>query len=245
MSYFELMANDSYGRYNRKLMKLAGLKTAVYWSEILDIVIHVVKKKKFDVNGFFKIDRKYIEDRTGLEIEDQLECDDILENLNVLEHAPGENNRIKVSLSTMEQLIISDSVEIPEISSAKTRLSRSQKAENKKIAVISTMKKLIREKDVDLRLKYESWVDSVYASGKGFLTKDKIEIFENGINAFSSDKQVKLLVLQQAVLTGYTNPDWVIHAYETSAISNNKSIKSASTLGQQHVSVAVDTKKSF
>ncbi|MBO7079745.1 MAG: hypothetical protein J6W64_08065 [Bacilli bacterium] len=83
MSYYELMASDSYGRYNRKLMKLAGLNTAVYWSEILDIIIHVVKKKKFDENGFFKIDRKYIEDRTGLEIEDQLDCDAILENLKV------------------------------------------------------------------------------------------------------------------------------------------------------------------
>lgn len=245
MSYYELMASDSYGRYNRKLMKLAGLNTAVYWSEILDIVIHVVKKKKFDENGFFKIDRKYIEDRTGLKIEDQLDCDAILENLKVLEHAPGETSKIKVMLSTMEQLIISDSNEISEISIKKTKLTKSQKAENKKNAVVLTMKKLIKEKDVDLRLKYEAWVDSVYASGKGFLTKEKIEIFENGINAFSSDKQVKLLILQQAIITGYTNPEWVIHAYETSTISNSKSNKSASTLGTQKVSTAVDTKKSF
>lgn len=241
MSYFELMASDSYGKYNRKLAKIAGLQTAVYWSEILDIVVQVVKKKKFDENGFFKLDRKYIEDRTGLNVDDQLYCDSVLENLQVLEHAPGETNKIKVMLSNMEHIIIDDNIEIPEITAKKTKLTKAQKAENKKNAVSFTMKKLLSETDVDLRVKYEAWVDSVYESGKGFLTKEKINIFESAINEYTKDKQIKLLVLQQAVLTGYTNPEWVINAYEKSIPKP----KTPNTLGQQRVSVAVNPNKSF
>lgn len=243
MSYYELMAPEAYGRYNRKLMKIAGLKTAVYWSELLDIIVQVVRKKKFDAEGFFKIDRKYVEERTGLNIDDQLEIDSILENLKVLEHAPGENSKIKVMLSTMEQLIISDNIETMEISTKSTKLTQTQKRENKQAAIIISMKKLIQEKDLDLRLKYESWVESVYASGKGFLTKDKIQIFESMINEYTTDKQVKLLILQQAIMTGYTNPDWVIKAYEDTLHTSNK--KTAQTLGTQRVSTAVNLDKKF
>ena len=55
------------GRYNRKLVKLTNLNTAVYWSELLEIIEQVVRKKKFDDDGYFKLDRKYMEDQTGIQ----------------------------------------------------------------------------------------------------------------------------------------------------------------------------------
>ena len=98
MAYVDLVSSDGYGRYNRKFARLVGITAAVYWSEILDISTKVVKKKKFDDEGYFKVDRKYIEERTALTVEEQLDCDSILTNIGVLEVQAAETNMIRVQL---------------------------------------------------------------------------------------------------------------------------------------------------
>ena len=45
MAYYDVLSPAAYGRFNRKLVKMTNLQTAVYWSEILDIITRVVKKQ--------------------------------------------------------------------------------------------------------------------------------------------------------------------------------------------------------
>jgi len=238
--YLELVAEDSYMRVNRKLVKLVGLQAAAYWSEILDIAPHVKKKKTNNSEGYWKLDRDYVEERTGISIEDQLTCDSLLTSLGILEEHPADPNMIGIKLEDYVSILVDDNIKQLNIVKKKVKVSKEQKARDKKNGIISTMKHLISEQDVELHAAYESWVDSVYASGKNFLTKQKIQLFEDAVNNYTSDKAVKLKILAEGIQTGYDRPDWVISKYE----SLNKK-QTITHRGEQKISTGVNTEITF
>lgn len=244
MAYVDLVSSDGYGRYNRKFAKLAGLTAAVYWSEILDISTKVVKKKKFDDEGYFKVDRKYIEDRTTLTVEEQLESDSILTNIGVLEIKDLDPSMIRVQLRVFAELLIDDKVQPNESLKKKTKTSRSQAAANKKAGIIITMKRCIPETDPELRAEYESWVDSVYAASR-FLTKDIINKFYTAVNNYTTDKKVKLKLLEEAITSGYTDFSWIQNRYESSTRTSKVSNGSAARLPEQKIATKVNTDQTF
>ena len=234
------------GRYNRKLVKLTNLNTAVYWSELLEIIEQVVRKKKFDDDGYFKLDRKYMEDQTGIQLDDQLEAESLLEKLGVLERNQSDECKLRVQLKEMTELLADDKTQKLETSKTKEKISRAQQKANKQACILITMKNILSEADPELRAKYEEWIESVYARGgpSGFLTKVKIQLFEDKINSFSADKQVKLDLLTEAILSGYSDADWVISRY-TSKKRPAQSARPAPTATiiaePQKVSTSVDT----
>lgn len=242
MSYYEILAGDAYGRFNRKLARLTTLEVAVYWSEILDIIPHVVKKQTYDDKGFFKLDRQYIEDRTCIQLEDQLMYDSILENMQVIERDPGDSTRILVKLEVMAAILADDNIKKLDLPKNKTKVSRTQAAANKKAAILQTMKKCVSESDEELRNKYESWVDSVYAAGK-FLTKAKIQVFESAINTFTQDLKVKSDLLDLGIQTGWDNAEWIINKYKSPVVSSKPA---ATVIGTpQKVATSVSDKFEF
>lgn len=242
MAYVDLVSSDGYGRYNRKFARLVGITAAVYWSEILDISTKVVKKKKFDDEGYFKVDRKYIEERTALTVEEQLDCDSILTNIGVLEVQAAETNMIRVQLRVFTEMIIDDKIQPNESLKKKAKASRSQAAANKKAGIIITMKRCIPETEPTLRVEYESWVDSVYAAGR-FLTKDLIQKFTDAVNSYTTDPKVKLGLLREAITTGYTEFAWVQNRYESNLRSSGRG--SATTLPEQKIATKVNTDQAF
>lgn len=203
------------GRYNRKLLKITNLYTAVYWSELLEIIEQVVRKHKFDDSGFFKLDRKYMEERTGIQLEEQLNCEALLEKLGVLTRDETEENRLQVRLKEMTEILADDKTNKLETSKAKEKISKAQAAANKKAAILVTMKRCCGpfESDTDLLAKYESWIDSVYSAGR-FLTKEKIQLFIDGINKYSDNKDIKLEIINVGIMTGWDNVEWVINKYK-------------------------------
>lgn len=215
MAYIDILSPDAYGRYNRKLSRLTNLTVAVYWSEILDISTKVVKKKKYDEEGFFTIDRKYVEERTTISLNEQLDCDAILHNLGVLDVNELDVCKIRIKLAEMVQILADDHTQEVLAAKKKTKVNKTQAAANKTAGIIITMKKCLSESDPDLRSKYEEWIEAVYAA-KRFLTKAKIKIFEDAINAYSTDKQVKLGLIDAGILSGYDTPEWVINRYQSS-----------------------------
>lgn len=66
MAYVDLMSPEAYGQYNIKLATLTSLHVAVYFSYILKISDRVKTKARFDDEGFFRLDRKYVENKTTL-----------------------------------------------------------------------------------------------------------------------------------------------------------------------------------
>lgn len=213
MPFVDVMSPDAYGRYNRRLAQLTNLSVAVYWSELLLVCSRVMEKKKYDSDGYFILDRDYMTRRTTLSIEEQLEADGILTNFGVLETYLEEPNKIRVNLEKMCNILVDSDFKLTKTLKKTLTTSKAQKSEAKRQGILITMKKCVSEPDLDLYKKYEAWIDSVYASHR-FLTKVLIQNFENTINNYSSDKQVKLKLLDTAIQTGYTDPSWVVNQYE-------------------------------
>ena len=63
-------------RLNKKLVKIAGFEVAAYWAELQSILKQVVKKQTMDEQGFFILDRDFLERETTLTIKKQLKCDE-------------------------------------------------------------------------------------------------------------------------------------------------------------------------
>ena len=228
MPFVDVMSPDAYGRFNRRLAQLTNLPTAVYWSELLLVCSRVTEKKTYDVDGYFKLDRDYMTRRTTLSVDEQLEADSILTNLGVLDPYPDDPNRMRVDLQKMCNILIDETFKPSKTLKKNLTASKAQKSEAKKQGILITMKNCISELDPDIKSKYESWIDSVYAS-KRFLTKVLIQNFETSINkyvsnnwsaTFTINKEVKLKLLDIAIRTGYTDPDWVITKFIDSSSRN-------------------------
>lgn len=239
MPFVDVMSPDAYGRYNRRLAQITNLPTAVYWSELLLVCSRVTEKKKYDNDGYFILDRDYMTRRITLSVDEQLEADAILTNLEVLEAFPEEPNKIRVNLEKMCNILVDADFKPTKNLKKKLTASKAQKSEAKRQGVLITMKKCVSEIDPDLYQKYEAWVDSVYAS-KRFLTKVLIQNFENAVNAYSSDKQVRLNLLDIAVQTGYTDPEWVINQYTRSLANRTVTLNKT-----PNVSTGINTDISF
>lgn len=212
MAYIDLCSAESYGSFNRKLARITNVITAVYWAEILAISTKVVKKETYNNNGYFHLDREYVEKMCSVSLEDQLTCDLILENLKLLRRDPADFNLIVIDVEAFTNLIISNDTKKLDIPKDPTKLTREQKSANKQEMIRATMKRCIPQMEEDLLNKYFSWVDSVYDSGH-FLNKAKIQMFVDKINTYTNDKQVKLQLLDSAIISGYDNADWVINNY--------------------------------
>ena len=71
-------------RLNKKLVKIVGFEIAAYWSELQSILKQVVKKQTMDEQGFFTLDREFVERETTLTIAKQLKCEEKLVSLGVI-----------------------------------------------------------------------------------------------------------------------------------------------------------------
>lgn len=211
-TYIDLVASDSYLQVNKKMIYLVGLVAATYWAALLNVVVKVKKKNAIDNEGYFTIDREYIKNNTQILIEDQLGCDCLLQTLGVLEINQQDPNKLGIKLKEYTEILINDNIKQLSRLKKGAKVTRTQKTMNKQEAILVRMKTCLNETDQDLRQLYEAWIDSVYAS-KRFLTKVKIQLFENKINERAKSKEDKKKILEKAIQTGYTEADWLFNSY--------------------------------
>lgn len=240
MAYIDILSPDSYGRYNRKLAKLTGLPTAVYWSAILEISTKVVQKKKYNKDGFFKLDRKYVTDRTSIDLEEQLNCDAALHNLGVLDVDESDINQIRVHLDIMIAIITDDTIKPTGATKESIKTTKKQKAENKSALIIESLSNCIiaMEPDDELASAYIGWLNTVYS--KGICKKDQIKVFRDEINEFTDSKEVKLELIRKATALSYKCADWVINKYK-----QDNRIDSPTRLPEQKISTSLNTFEKF
>ena len=211
--YCDLLSSDNYGSFNIKLAKIANLETAVYWAELLNIIKKVLKKQKFDENGFFKLDRKYIEDRTTLTTEDQYNCDSALAQLGVLESEVDDKDQVRVNLELMTSILIDDDAKKLVQIGKQLKVKKSTAAKNKVDAIKASMKESIVEPDLSILEALKDWVEAIYAN-KNFLTKKVIETFQTTIKQYSNDKTVQLKIIELATIHAYKDAAWAINLFE-------------------------------
>lgn len=236
MGYLDLSRVAS---VNKKLMSIVGVETAVYWSELIVVLDRVRAKHTCNEKGFFKLDRAYIQRETSITPERQLECDRILAHFGVLAVDPDSADTIAVSVQSMVELITAENTAELK-TSVKTAKSRRGDKEAKHAGMKATFRTAIKTTDPELKAAYCKWIDSMVDAECSRFTKAVVDLFENAVEQFSSDKVAKLRVIEIATINAYKDASWAINLYNRETrpyIVNQRT--TAATLPEQKTSVGV------
>lgn len=194
-------------RLNKKLVKLAGFEVAAYWAELQSILKQVVKKQTADERGFFTLDRDYVERETTLTVTKQLKCDEKLQSLGVLLKDSEDPNKISIAVNGMVAIITDE-----DTTKLKKKSANSADAKAAKVAGIkATMKKAILEDDLDLRAAYERWVEGMIDAENCRFTKAVVQVFEKTVTQYTTDKALRLKIIEIATTNSYKDATWAIN----------------------------------
>lgn len=206
---------------NKKLVRLAGFEVAAYWAELQSILKQVVKKQTADEFGFFTLDRDYVERETTLTLTKQLKCETKLIELGVLAKDSNDPNRLTISMNGMVSILADEDVQ-------KLRKTSKTSADAKaaKIAGIkASMKRAIIEVDPELRKAYETWIDGMIDAANCRFTKAVVQLFEDTVTKYTTDKNTKLKIIEIATINSYKDANWAINklgnkGFSTTFLSN-------------------------
>lgn len=195
-------------RLNKRLIKIAGFEVAAYWAELQSVLKQVVKKQTADEQGFFTLDRDYVERETTLTIKKQLKCEEKLIELGAVAKDPDNPNRIAIGVNNMVEIITDEDTK-------KLRKgTKAVKAEEKaaKVAGIkATMKRALVEADPELRAAYERWIDGMIDAANCRFTKAVVQLFEQTVTDYTKDKTKRLKIIELATINSYRDATWAIN----------------------------------
>lgn len=194
-------------RLNKKLIKIAGFDVAAYWAELQSVLKQVVKKRTADENGFFTLDRDYIERETTLTLSKQLKCEEKLITMGVIVKDEGNPNRLAISVNNMVEIISDEDTKKLKKTSAVRKDEKAAKIDGIKL----TMKKAIVETDQELRAAYERWIDGMIDAANCRFTRAVVQLFEKTITEYTTDKATRLKIIEIATVNSYRDATWAIN----------------------------------
>ena len=223
-------------RLNKRLVKIAGFEVAAYWAELQSILKQVVKKQTMDEQGFFTLDRDFMERETTLTITKQLKCDEALLKLGVLLKDPDDPNRISIAVNGMVAVITDEDT---------TKLKKTGKTSaDAKAAKISgikaNMKKALVETDYNTRLAYERWIDGMVDAQNCKFTKAVVQLFEQTVTAYTQDRDTRIKIIEIATTNSYKDATWAINK-----LSGYRPQTMATKLPEQKICSGVSDKITF
>lgn len=231
----DLLSPANYIMINRDAIKILGLNTAVYCSELLTIYKKVVSKKKFvNDENYFNIDREYIKKQTSLEIEEQLKCDLNLAKVNIIKIAEDNPNVIFFDVEIFSSVLASEDVKLL------TNVSKKVKVENPKGSKqasrdysIQALKDSIECRTPEVLFRLRDWIDTIFASGKG-LSKQQVKLFKDKLDEYcNGDLQKALKIIELAIIHAYIDCQWAINTYEReNKFAGNSSNSTQTTLNR-------------
>ena len=226
---------------NKTLLKIVGPITTIYWSQLMEILPKVFNKKTYNEEGYFLLDRDYIERQIGLSRADQYNCDSSLGQIGVVEISADNKDLIRVNSTLMTSIIINEDIEKIQAIVDKLKLDSSTKSANKKYAneVQKKINKEIKEKESDERksekLKgyirntrrkleeyvedpnlldlFSSWAESV-CTRYGFISNAIVEKFYKELTTYTQNPDQIQVLLDLGIKTGYRDFDYVKSYYE-------------------------------
>ena len=213
---FDLLSTDMYVSYNVKLAHILDLTSAVYISELININRKAIAKNKLKENGFFKIDRNYIETRTTLKKEDQKSIDNRLKTINIID--VGESSDLlKLNIDVLTSIVLGKQEIVSEVVQPAKR-GRPSKQE----IVMKALKANIETTNIELKQAYEDWIDAVCAK-QGWMTKVHVLEGQKVMDQYNKEKDLDLAlyILKIATLGGYRDMTWAINEYEKKSKNNS------------------------
>lgn len=227
----DIMSTDNNLTINRTAAKMFGLTTAVYISELCNILVKVQAKKTYDKSGFFKLDRRYVKERTTLGSAEQREAEQILVAAGCMMKKDDPENCICVDMQALVGLITNCDVKDMQsvVSAAKEEMktkkqeSRLEAAAKKKEAIVATMMKSAENESELVKQSLENWIMQMLKVGKGKFTSETFKIGIDTISNYSDSEKKK--ILDTAVANGWSNLDWIINSLNRSGQLKPKSTK--------------------
>ena len=196
----ELMSASSQGLYNVPLAHRVGLNASIYFSVLLDINTKLLHKAK-DENGYFKVDRSYVYQRTTLSPEEQEKLEEALIAVLLLERNTEVPDLIKVNADVLVALMSDDS---DSLERAVERLASLKKPKRtRKQVMIDTMRKHVMCSNDELRQAYYRWIDAVVTKTQ-WMSATSVEEAQRQIDDYSNRYlEVALSVLSIAEQNGW------------------------------------------
>lgn len=206
-----LSTRNCYLSINEKLIQMIGLDTAAYLTVVLDALHQAVKKNKVNDEGYFKLDRKYATERTGLSTTEQKHCDERLIALNLMKRDPEALNSLSVDVGAVVQFIQQDDAKF--IDQVKLTLAKTKKVEAeeyKREQIIRIAKAQVKTTDFEIRQSIFDWIEAM----DGTLKKAQVGLVEDAVDNYSKDKQTRIKIFQILAINSWRDPQWAIQRYE-------------------------------
>lgn len=213
----DILNSDNYINFNIRAAQIFGLNAAVYCSELLNIFKKASKKNKLIDDNYFKIDRKYIFERTTLSIEEQLIIDANLLKVNILSKHKDNPDIISFDAQLFASIITDDNAKLIENISKKVKINAPKGVkESARQRIIAELKDSIVCSNYELLTALRNWVDSIYSNPKGgYLSKTAVKVFQDTLNNYTQgDLDLALRIVQIADIQGYRDCNWAIAVHE-------------------------------
>ena len=236
--FLELLSTDNQISCNVKAAKLLGLETAIYLNELINIYAKAISKQKLNENGFFRLKRSYITDRTTLSVARQLELDINLLDTEIIIKDDADDDLMKVDIEMYASILSNQDTSLAKkVERLASKKSRSERQQDKIAAITKNLKYSVTCSNEELRLLYFDWIDSIYDKPGGFLSKGAIKIFEDTINNYTKgDLDLAIELLKLAIVKAYKNAEWVINLYE----KNKNQLRTTTNRSNDMVSLSDD-----
>lgn len=212
----DILNSNNYISFNITIAKVFGLNAAVYCSELLNIYKKCELKNKFVDDNYFKLDRKYIFDRTSLSIEDQIKVDANLMKVNIISKHKDDPDIIKFDFELLYSIASSEDLKLLDKVSKKVKINSPKGTrESMRQRMINDVKNSIECSNYELLTALRNWVDSIFANPNGYLSKSVVKIFQTTLNNYTKgDLDLALRIVEIATTQGYKNCEWAINVYE-------------------------------
>lgn len=220
----DLLNSSNYIMINRDAVKIFGLNTAVYCSELLNIYKKAVNKKVIFNDKYFKVDRNYILKQTTLEVEDQTKCDLNLSKVGVIEIDPENPDLICFNVETFASLLSCEDIHILDAVSKKVKVQKVKGTKSSaRDRIILNLKESIECKTYDILIALRGWIDSVMSNPNKYLSNQQVSIFKEKVDDYcDGDLQKALRIIEIATVHQYVDCQWAINVYEKENTVNSK-----------------------
>lgn len=206
----DIIATDNLIQFNIQLAHLIGLKAAVYVSEIINIQNKAIRKKKIK-DGYFELNRKYLTDRTTLNVTEQKEIEKDLASIYVIKK-DGDSDKISLDVNTLANILITPDDDLKKVVSKVAKL-KDTKQNIKEIKIRQELKNYIDTTNDELRQAYEDWIDSVFDK-EGWMSKSAVQQAQKIVDS-ASDRylDIALAIVNIASINGYRDMTWAVNAF--------------------------------
>lgn len=214
--FLDILNQNNYISYNITLAQIMGLEGAVYCSELLNIYKKAHSKNKIIGDEYFKLDRKYVFQRTTISIEKQLEIDAKWEKIKLMFKHEDNPDIIKLDTQLIAGIIAGENVKLREDLSGYLNANISAIKTTKHKKRIDALKESIKCSDPKVLEALRNWVDALSTYTKNSkVSEQSIEIFQDTLYRYTQgDTEKALIIIKIATVQKYPDCQWAINLYE-------------------------------